>query len=109
MGLPEVVEASEVQVNRARPIAIVGIGCRFPGGADGPEEFWRLLRDGVDAVREVPASRWDIDAFFDANPEAKGKTYSRWGGFIDGVENFDAGFFGISPREAASMQQFPAS
>ena len=75
------------------PIAIVGMACRFPG-ADGLEGFWRLLRDGVDAVREVPPDRWDFRKFPDA---------SRWGGFLDGVDLFDPSFFGISPREATYM------
>jgi acyl transferase domain-containing protein/NADPH:quinone reductase-like Zn-dependent oxidoreductase/NAD(P)-dependent dehydrogenase (short-subunit alcohol dehydrogenase family)/acyl carrier protein len=85
------------------PIAIIGMGCRFPGGADNPEAFWRLLRDGVDAVTEVPSDRWDVDAFYDPNPDTPGKTYSRWGGFLDRVDRFDARFFGISPREAVKM------
>jgi acyl transferase domain-containing protein len=84
------------------PVAIVGIGCRFPG-AKGPQEFWRLLIDGVDAITEVPASRFDINAFYDPAPGAAGKISSRFGGFISDVENFDAGFFGISPREAEAM------
>ena len=76
------------------PIAIIGIGCRFPG-ADGPAAFWRLLTDGVDAVTEVPASRWNADAWAHSS--------SRWGGFLDQVDRFDAQFFGISPREAMRM------
>jgi len=88
---------------RTEPIAIVGMGCRFPGGANSPEAFWRLLRDGVDTVTEVPAERWDIEAFFDADPAAPGKMYTRWGAFIDNVDKFDPGFFGISPREVFSM------
>src|SRR5260221_12049915 len=67
---------------RAEPIAIVGIGCRFPGGVDGPARFWDLLRDGVDAVTEVPPERWDINAVYDPDPTKPGKTYSRWGSFI---------------------------
>ena len=92
-----------VERARSEPIAIVGIGCRFPGGADTPEAFWKLLHAGVDAVREVPKARWDIDRYFDPDPDAVGKTYSRWGGFVDEVDQFDAAFFGISPREAVSM------
>ena len=88
---------------RTEPIAIVGMGCRFPGGADDPEAFWRLLRDGVDAIREVPADRWDVDAYFDPDPDAPGKMCTRWGGFLERVDQFDAAFFGISPREAPSM------
>ena len=85
------------------PIAIVGMACRFPGGADSPDAFWDLLRNGVDAIAEIPRDRWDIDAYYDANPDAPGKMYTRHGGFVDGVDRFDASFFGISAREARSM------
>jgi polyketide synthase 12/epothilone polyketide synthase D len=85
------------------PIAIVGMACRFPGGADSPEAFWNLLRDGVDAISEVPRERWDLDAYYDPDPDAPGKMYTRHGGFVDGVDRFDASFFGISAREARSM------
>jgi amino acid adenylation domain-containing protein len=88
-------------VNADDPIAIVGIGCRFPG-ARGPEAFWRLLRDGVDAVGEVPAGRWERD-LFDPLPGQPGKLYTTRGGFLDEVDTFDAGFFGISPNEADRM------
>jgi acyl transferase domain-containing protein/NADPH:quinone reductase-like Zn-dependent oxidoreductase len=84
------------------PVAIVGLGCRFPGG-DGPEAFWQALRDGRDAVTEVPASRWDVEAYYDPDPSAPGKTNSRCGGFLENVDGFDAGFFGISPREASRI------
>ena len=85
------------------PIAIVGMGCRFPGGANHPEAFWQLLQDGVDAIREVPADRWDIDAYYDPNPDVPGKMYTRYGGFVDRSDEFDAGFFGIAPKEATSL------
>ena len=85
------------------PIAVVGIGCRFPGRANDPETFWRLLEAGVDAVTEIPADRWNLRAFHDPDPSRPGKTYSRWGGFVDGIDRFDPHFFGISPREAARM------
>ncbi|WP_437611746.1 SDR family NAD(P)-dependent oxidoreductase [Sorangium sp. So ce834] len=85
------------------PIAIVGLGCRFPGGVRDPEGFWRLLDEGVDAIREVPKDRWDVDAYYDPDPDAVGKMYTRSGGFLSEVDQFDPGFFRISPREAARM------
>jgi acyl transferase domain-containing protein len=88
---------------RHEPIAIVGIGCRMPGGADTPDKFWALVRDGVDAITEVPADRWDVDAFYDPDPDVPGKMATRWGGFLSRVDGFDPVFFGISPREAQSM------
>jgi acyl transferase domain-containing protein/NADPH:quinone reductase-like Zn-dependent oxidoreductase/NAD(P)-dependent dehydrogenase (short-subunit alcohol dehydrogenase family)/acyl carrier protein len=84
------------------PIAIIGLACRFPG-AHNPTEFWNLLCEGIDAVTEVPADRWDADAFYDPDLAAVGKMNSRWGGFIGKVDGFDAQFFGISPREASRM------
>lgn len=85
------------------PIAVVGASCRLPGGADTPELFWDLLRKGRDAVTEIPATRWDVESFYDADPEAPGKMYCRYSAFISNIENFDAMFFGISPREAILM------
>src|SRR5580692_241775 len=93
---------SAVERRRNEPIAIVGMACRFPGAPD-VASFWKLLEDGRDAVKEVPESRWRIDDFYDANPDAPGKMSTRWGGFLDEIDAFDAQFFGISPREAASM------
>ena len=81
------------------PIAIVAVACRFPGAPD-PEAFWDVLSGGVDAIREVPDDRFDIDEFYDPDPETPGKIYSRFGGFLDGIDGFDPEFFGISPREA---------
>ena len=74
-----------------------------PRRRDNPEEFWRLLRDGRDAISEVPANRWDINAYYDPNPDAPGKMYTRYGGFIGAVDVFDGSFFSITPREAASL------
>ena len=86
------------------PIAVVGMGCRFPGGANSPALFWELLKNGVDAIGEVPPDRWNIDEFFDLDPAAPGKMTTRWGGFLNTrVDQFDPAFFGISPREAARM------
>lgn len=85
------------------PIAIIGIGCRLPGGVDSPESFWRLLANGVDAIREVPADRWDANAFYDPDPDVAGRIVTKSGGFLDRVDGFDPAVFGIAPREAASM------
>ena len=85
------------------PIAVIGIGCRFPGGADTPEAFWQVLQNGVDVIQEIPPQRWDVDAFYDRNSQAPGKISTRWAGLIDRAAEFDAGFFGIAPREAISM------
>ena len=84
------------------PIAIIGIGCRFPGAKD-PESFWQLLHNGVDAITEVPKERWDIDAFYDPEPGTPGKMSTRWGGFLEQVDQFEPSFFGISPREVERM------
>src|SRR5205085_3969236 len=94
--------ADESQPPEREPIAIIGMGCRFPGGSS-PEAFWQLLKDGRDAISEVPADRWDIDAFYDPDPAAPGKMNTRWGAFLDQVDRFDSGFFGIAPREALRM------
>src|ERR1700679_1004184 len=88
---------------RPDAIAVIGIGCRFPGGGDGPRAFWELLREGRDAIREVPGDRWDIDSVFDADPDAPARMSVRSGGFLDEVGEFDAAFFGIAPREALTM------
>ena len=88
---------------RSDPIAIIGIGCRFPGGADNPAAFWRVLQEEVDTASEIPKDRWDVDAYFDPDPEALGKIVTRRGYFLDNVSRFDAEFFGISPREAKSL------
>ncbi|MFI6099319.1 type I polyketide synthase [Lentzea sp. NPDC051213] len=88
---------------KREPIAIVGIGCRLPGGANSPEELWQLVRDAVDTIAPVPPSRWDADAFYDPNPETVGRMSFRQGAFVDDVEGFDPYFFGISPKEAARM------
>src|SRR5208282_2820746 len=95
-------EVSRVREANAEAIAIIGIGCRFPGAQDA-RAFWNLLRNGVDAIREVPAQRFNLHDFFDPDPAAPGKIITRWGGFIEDVDQFDPHFFGISPREAARM------
>ena len=87
----------------AEPVAVVGIGCRFPGNVSGPEDFWQFLLEGRDAITEVPGQRWDADAYYDSDPFAAGFATSRWGGFLPDVAGFDADFFGVSPREAEAM------
>ena len=85
-----------------RDIAVIGMGCRFPG-ANSLEAYWQLLVNEADAIREVPPERWDINAYYDPNPNAIDKMQTRWGGFIEAVDQFDAAFFKISPREASSI------
>ena len=92
----------ELESSRNEPVAIVGLGVRLPGGASTPAAFWSLLDQGVDAIREIPAERWDVESYYDPDPAAPGKMYTRHGGFIEAVEDFDARFFGLSPREAVA-------
>src|SRR5690349_10622876 len=96
-------QLDESGVAAAEPIAVIGMGCRFPGGADDPEKFWRLLASRGDGIREVPADRWSVDALYDPDASAPGKMTTRWGGFLESIDGFDPQFFGISPREAARM------
>ena len=84
------------------PIAIVSVACRFPGAPD-PEAYWELLSGAVDAIREIPDDRFDVDEYYDPDPEAPGKIYTRYGGYLEGIDGFDPEFFGISPREAVWM------
>lgn len=86
-----------------KAVAIVGIGCRFPGSVESPDDFWRLLSGGVDAISEIPSSRIDLSHFFDPRPATPGRMMTRWGGFLDHIDEFDPGFFGMSPREAERM------
>src|SRR5262245_55665614 len=91
-------------LQKKEPIAVVGMACRFPGGAISPEQFWTLLRDGTDAITDVPATRWSAEAYYASDHRALGKMYTVRGGFLDiPVEDFDASFFGISPREARAL------
>jgi acyl transferase domain-containing protein/pimeloyl-ACP methyl ester carboxylesterase/aryl carrier-like protein len=94
---------ADLESGSKEPIALIGLGCRFPGGADDPAAFWKLLVEGRDAVVETPPNRWDVSAYYDPDPSAPGKTYVRDGGFLRQVEGFDAHFFGISSREATSL------
>jgi acyl transferase domain-containing protein/D-arabinose 1-dehydrogenase-like Zn-dependent alcohol dehydrogenase/trans-aconitate methyltransferase/acyl carrier protein len=84
-------------------LAIIGMGCRFPGGANDADTYWSILRDGVDALVEIPPDRWDLRMYYDPEPGKPGKTNVKHGGFVKDIDRFDAGFFGISPREATWM------
>lgn len=95
-------ELDRLEYAQREPIAIIGMGCRFPG-ADSPDAYWQLLRNGIDAIREIPKDRWDVDAYYDPTPGTPGKIYTRHGGFIDHVAQFDADFFQISRREAIQL------
>ena len=85
------------------PVAIVGIGCRFPGGVEGPDSFWELLAGSREGISEIPPDRWDVDSLFDPDPDSPGRIATRRGGFLSDVDQFDAAFFGISRREAISI------
>ena len=94
--------APVVTARSDEPIAIVAVACRFPGAPD-PEAYWELLSGGVDAIREIPDDRFDVDEYYDPDPEAPGKIYTRYGGYLESIDGFDPEFFGISPREAVWM------
>ena len=94
----------EQQAKKQEPIAIIGMGCRFPGGCHDPETFWKFLTEGGDGIIEVPRDRWNIEDLYDPDPNARGKIYLKEAGFLqENVGEFDARFFGISPREAVEM------
>jgi acyl transferase domain-containing protein len=95
--------AEKAEKAKREPIAIIGMACRLPGGVDTPEAYGRLLYEGVDGVTEIPADRWDVEAYYDLDPEAPGKSYARHGGFLALPDCFDADFFAITPREALSL------
>jgi acyl transferase domain-containing protein/SAM-dependent methyltransferase/acyl carrier protein len=93
----------KMQQERSEPVAIIGVGLRFPGGADDADSFWQLLRAGFDAITEIPPTRWSLADFYDPDVSIPGKMITRYGSFLPDIDRFDAAFFGISPREAISM------
>src|SRR4051812_31239014 len=96
-------QVEEGERAKKEPIAIVGIGCRFPGGANDREAFWQMLRRGTDATSGIPDERWNSDLYYDPDPDVPGKMYTCRGAFLTQVDGFDAPFFMIAPREAVKM------
>ena len=94
--------SNDAERSQPTPLAIVGIGCRLPGGVESWQDFWKLLEQGRDAIEETPADRWSLQKFY-SRESAPGKTQSRWGGYVRNLDQFDPQLFGIAPREAAAM------
>jgi acyl transferase domain-containing protein len=96
-------KVEELEKQHTEPVAVIGLGCRMPGAENGPQALWRLLREGGQAVREVPGDRWDLNAYYDTNIDAPGRMSTKWGGFLSHIDQFDAPFFGIAGREAKGI------
>ena len=96
-------ERPDFAILQAEPLAVIGIGCRLPGNVSTPEDCWRVLADGIDTITEIPSDRWNVREYYDPDPQASGKTNTRWGGFVPDAGMFDPVLFGISPREAANI------
>jgi aryl carrier-like protein len=102
-GVGPSLSLGSASVSSSEPLALVGMAVRFPGRCNSPDEYWSKLLSKVNGIVEVPASRWDIDEYFDSKPGTVGKMYVRRAGFVEDVEMFDASFFGVSPPEAKTM------
>merc|ERR1719305_2186153 len=102
-GVGMSLSVGNASVSSSEPLALVGMAVRFPGRCNSPDEYWSKLLSKVNGIVEVPASRWDIDEYFDSKPGTVGKMYVRRAGFVEDVEMFDASFFGVSPPEAKTM------
>src|SRR6478672_9706961 len=92
-----------VNTTPVTPVAVIGMGCRLPGGINSPEQLWEALLRGEDLVTEIPSDRWDADEYYDPEPGVPGRSMSKWGAFLDDVAGFDAEFFGISDSEAIAI------
>ena len=92
-----------IERSQSEAIAIIGLGCRFPGQAINPESFWTNLKNGFDGISIIPVSRWSIEEYYNPDSNAPGKMSTRWGGFVEHIDRFDARFFGITPKEAIGM------
>src|SRR6056297_2481565 len=95
--------AENESLRQSEPIAVVGMGCRFPGYAWSPQGFWQVLGQGIDTVTDIPSNRWDVDTYYDPDWEAPGKMYTKQGAFLSKIEGFDPAFFGITPQEAKAI------
>jgi malonyl CoA-acyl carrier protein transacylase len=97
-------KVSQLEAAHHEPIAIIGMACRFPGGANSPEKYWEILKNGIDTITDVPSNRWEGSAYYDSDLESPGKMYTTKGGFLEvDIKDFDAAFFGLSPKETNSL------
>jgi acyl transferase domain-containing protein len=96
-------QLEELEEAESEPIAIIGLDCRFPGGIKNEAGYWQVLSQGINCIGEIPAGRWQMEKYYDPDPDKPGKMYTRHGGFLDSVDQFEPQIFGITPLEARSM------